>query len=221
MYHHNFIYCDRLIDKAAILQLEEGIKNLLANEFINLNVSPRVEISKDQVQKFLEQGAEQSNLLYMYLSLNGQQLEEDELNCKVIRAHTPEQIKDGVICLEEIDSLAISPGFAKRKAARKHIVYQDGRLKVYIAYEDEKPIGICEWFQTENIVRIEDFSIREEFQRKGYGTAMFKKMRSDAILHGAEFMFLTTYLDETPQHMYRKWGFKDAGIQGQFLWKGK
>lgn len=47
-------------------------------------------------------------------------------------------------------------------------------VETYICYYDEIPVGSCQLFLYDGIAKIEDFTVSQEYQRRGIGTTILK-----------------------------------------------
>ncbi len=103
--------------------------------------------------------------------------------------------------------------FAKRRIERKSEVYRstDTNLDLFVCYADNKPIGNCELLHNDNIVKIEDFDILTDYQRKGYGTQFLKFLLEEAHKYGSEIAYLVTDQEDSAKEMYTKCGFSKVG----------
>lgn len=98
-------------------------------------------------------------------------------------------------------------------------VYAEGDIVPYVCYIGDEPIGVCDWMLHGEKVRMEEFLILDEWQRKGFGTEMIRVMMRDALNRGASHMYLTAYEEESAQEMYRKLGFVVVAQELQLIWK--
>lgn len=99
----------------------------------------------------------------------------------------------------------------------KHISEAEFTSKVrdkrgYILLEDNKPIGLLRYnLFWDNIPFCTMLFIEREYQNKGYGRKLMEYWESDMKLQGYGMILVSTQVDETSQHFYRKLGYKDCG----------
>jgi len=82
----------------------------------------------------------------------------------------------------------------------------------YIILENDRPIGLLRynlfWDNTPFCTMI---FINDRVQGKGYGTKLMKYWEEDMRKQGYGILFVSTQVNETAQHFYRKLGYKDCG----------
>lgn len=144
-------------------------------------------------------------------------------NAKIVKALDQNTMKDGVIVDIEANTPHMGLDFAIRRILRKKEAYEDesSHLDLYVVYEDDRPIGNCEYFINHDIVKIEDFDIIESHQRKGYGTSVLKKLLKQALDDSIDFAYLITESADTAKEFYRKCGMKKIGIRTELNFKLK
>jgi spore maturation protein CgeE len=134
---------------------------------------------------------------------------------KIVKALDQQTVKDGVIVDIDANTHHMGLDFAIRRILRKKAAYEDkaSHLDLYVVYEDDRPIGNCEYFLNHDVVKIEDFDILESHQRKGYGTAVLKRLLQQAAVDGIAFAYLITESADTAKEFYMKCGMKKVGIR--------
>ncbi|MFW6263399.1 MAG: GNAT family N-acetyltransferase [Thermotogota bacterium] len=144
-------------------------------------------------------------------------------NAKIVKALNQNTLKDGVIVDIEANTPNMGLDFAVRRILRKKEAYEDeaSHLDLYVVYEDDRPIGNCEFFLNHDMVKIEDFDIIESHQRKGYGTSVLKKLLKQSLDDGIDFAYLITESADTAKEFYRKCGMKKIGIRTELNFKLK
>lgn len=99
----------------------------------------------------------------------------------------------------------------------KHISEAEFTSKVrdkrgYILLEDNKPIGLLRYnLFGDNTPFCTMLFIEREYQNKGYGRKLMEYWESDMKSQGYGMVLVSTQVDETSQHFYRKLGYKDCG----------
>mgnify|MGYP001190130581 CR=1 FL=1 len=130
-------------------------------------------------------------------------------NAKIVKALDQNTMKDGVIVDIEANTPHMGLDFAIRRILRKKEAYEDesSHLDLYVVYEDDRPIGNCEYFLNQDIVKIEEFDIIESHQRKGYGSSVLKRLLKQALDDGIEFAYLITESADTAKENNRDGSF--------------
>jgi spore maturation protein CgeE len=80
------------------------------------------------------------------------------------------------------------------------------------------PIGYCDWFQKDGIVKFEEFVILKEYQGKGYGTKMLQKMIHDTVRQGNQHIYVVTDAEGTEHNLYYKLGFNFVGEETELFY---
>lgn len=186
---------------------------------LKLQLHPSLPFSQELMSWAQELGFETTVLLYMISALDVHHHWPRREGCSVRRGDSQAVAKDAITCLTRYDSVQITPDFAQRKANRKADVYAQSEIIPYVCYIGEEPVGVCDWFVHQEVVRMEEFIILDEWQRKGLGTEMIRIMMQDAEEQGATHMYLTAYAEESAQEMYRKLGFSEVAQELQLLWR--
>lgn len=131
-------------------------------------------------------------------------------NCVIKKATNLSVLKDGIEVDIEANKKAMGEDFAKRRIERKKLIYEDPlrQLDLYVCYHNDVAIGNCELLTVESVGKIEDFDIIEAYQRKGYGTSLLNFVMDEAIVAGAEYIYLLTDAEDTVKDMYKKFGLQ-------------
>jgi len=222
MYSSNFNEVYAIPDLAWLRQyIKEALDQAKSEQMahVRIHLTPSIPFTEQLAAFASDLGYETSVLLYMMAPLSLNRSLPPHSGCSVRRGEHPAVREDAVAVMQAFDSLHIDPDFGPRKARRKGEIYAAGTIVPYVCYALEKPVGVCEWMLSGDFVRMEDFSILDEWQRKGFGTEMIRVMMDDAEKAGATHMYLTTYADDTAQEMYRKIGFREAAKELHLIWK--
>ena len=82
----------------------------------------------------------------------------------------------------------------------------------YVLFLDDKPVGLLRynlfWDNTHFCTLL---YIEAQHQKQGMGRALMERWEQDMRMHGYGMVFVSTQVDETAQHFYRKLGYKDCG----------
>jgi spore maturation protein CgeE len=150
---------------------------------------------------------------YMYIPPENYTLLKGNEDCVIKNAAAPEVLEDGIKADLILSSPAMGEDFATRRIHRKAKVYCNPNinLNLYVCFHKDKPIGNCELFINGNTSKIEDFSVIDEFQRKGFGTSVIKHLLKQSMDSNVETAYLITDSADTAKDMYNKCGFTKVG----------
>ena len=82
----------------------------------------------------------------------------------------------------------------------------------YVLLLDEAPIGLLRYnLFWDNTPFCTMLYIDQNYQRKGYGTKLMDFWEHDMKSQGYGILLVSTQVDESAQHFYRKMGYKDCG----------
>ncbi|MCM1514347.1 MAG: GNAT family N-acetyltransferase [Anaeroplasma bactoclasticum] len=82
----------------------------------------------------------------------------------------------------------------------------------YVLLENEIPIGLLRYnLFWDSIPFCTMLFIDKKVQGQGYGTMLMKYWEEDMKKQGYRILLVSTQVDETAQHFYRKLGYQDCG----------
>ncbi len=224
MYAFNCILVKETMNQNAIQSFVFNCLNqakLNGREFMNILFHPKHAFTEYDVANFLDMGFEANTNLYM--KIDGSKATSFRANedCTVKPAETEEELEAGRrLDLETSIQAGMPAEFAMRRALRKKEVFQNtkNRLLSYHCNHQGHLIGKCELYIRDGYAKIEDFDVLNTYQRKGFGTALLKRMIVDAMGYGVENIYLVTAKDDTPREMYGKLGFEAVGEELELFW---
>ena len=207
MYYHNYTYINTPLDKKELYRIIEAeiafskAQNktfcqvefdAVFDDYQGLSMTPDITIND-----------------YMILDLSKET--EFRYNEEVVIKHA----NTNMINQEGIDiDVAINGPFmefewARKRMNRKSLVYQDKNTKLdfFVVYYNDKAIGKCEYFVSDDIVKIEDFDIHEDYRGKGVGSAMVRHFIDKAKEDQMKYIYLITDSEDNAKHIYKKLGF--------------
>jgi GNAT superfamily N-acetyltransferase len=86
----------------------------------------------------------------------------------------------------------------------------DGRL--LLIQVDGQPIGVIKFYVLwETLPFIEVILLLESMRRRGYGTEAVREWEQEMLARGFDCALISTQVDETAQHFWRKLGYADCG----------
>jgi ribosomal protein S18 acetylase RimI-like enzyme len=78
------------------------------------------------------------------------------------------------------------------------------------------PVSHCELYEHDGVAQLESLVTTEEHRGRGHGSAVLTRAAEEAVLSGAELVFLVTEADDWPHELYRELGFQDVGLLYHF-----
>lgn len=193
-------------------------------DFLKIIFYPEIEISKNTMEHFTKRGFEVQTNIYMKLIDSRVDNYKGNEECTVIRAASEKEFEDTQnLDVEASIDLGMPADFSLRKSLRKKEVFQqkDTKLLSYLCYYKSMAIGKCEMHLEGDFAKIEDFDVLQSYRKMGFGTAMLKKMISEALDFGKKYIYLITDKDDTPRFMYEKLGFEIIGEETELFWSRK
>ena len=213
MHFHNFIRIpiSSLPHMAEILSEEKKFREKHKNEVVQIQI---FDCAKSLLEQYIDKEAIVEQLI-MYADSNTLATYFDSIPphfegqpCSIRFAASTEDFQMGTLLDEESFGTEFAD-FAKRRYARKQIVYEDCTIPMNnaICFTGRTPIGNCDFYTQGAFAKIEDFDVLEKFQRKGYGTRLMKFLVEYGIEQGAIHFFLQVDSDNSARKMYEKLGF--------------
>lgn len=119
-------------------------------------------------------------------------------------------VDDYFILFERLFNMSKEHGenFARRSAMNyifKALI--EKKTSFYGIFEKEVLVGTIEVFEYKNAIKVEEFVIDDDYQKKGYGSTLLRKVLDDAKAKGLTEVYLTADFNDTPKEMYEKMGF--------------
>ena len=110
------------------------------------------------------------------------------------------------------DTLKYGEEYSKENTKRiLDVCLKENRINYYFVYDIDKPVGFIEVFQYKDAAKLENFSILEEYQKKGYGSCLFNHVLNELKRMGIKDIYLTADYEDTPKVMYERMGFTMVG----------
>ena len=215
MYDHNFILIKNISNETETIEfIREQLKALAQSdkEHLKIVIHPGIEASKDFYDTMNDLGFDVDNIYYMTADEHTAVDWHGDDSCRIKKAVTSEEIKAGVDCAITYAVQRMSLELSSKKANQKKELYEKGLMDLYICYDEETPIGFCDWYEKDEIVKLEEVTILNEFQGKGFGTNMLKKLLYKAIKEEKKQVYIVTDTGEE-HNIYLKLGFERAGTE--------
>lgn len=86
----------------------------------------------------------------------------------------------------------------------------DNTQNFYVAYENDKPVGVTLCIYHKNIAGIYAVTTMPEHRKKGISTTLIQRAIEDAISHNMTTITLQTSTDSYAHSLYKKLGFEGA-----------
>lgn len=117
------------------------------------------------------------------------------------------------------EDILYGEAYARNNAIRQKCVLKTHSdnyfyLKLTVNGEIIGDVNACLHF---NIAKIDDFNIKEEFQRKGYGSALMSALIDILKQRGITDVYLVTDMDDSVKDLYVRFGFSYIGSYRQYF----
>ncbi len=215
MYCHNFVlFQDVANAKEYISDCLRELKSQ-GKDFLKFVFHPRLEVSPELLEWAEKLGFEVSYIKYMYMPAPLDSIPVEEERCMVKRAETVDEIEMGLACDEKYETSTIGA----KKLCQKRALYLNQLLQYYVCCVDGSPIGYCDYFVKDGIVKLEEFVILDAYQGKGYGRKMLQRMVSDAAREGNQYAYVVTDTQGKEHNLYYKMGFDFVGEETELFFR--
>jgi len=217
MYTHNFIYLKKGLDNENALSfVKEKIEENNEKSFLNFLFDPDYDLNW---KSFVELGLDVSFLLYMAIDTEKFNLPKLNKDCTVEIAKSLEMFYDGIIC--DIIGDGNDFPFLYRCNMRKKDVFLKNKdnLFYFIAYINNVPVGKCEVYINDKLLRIESLMVLDCFRNMRIGSNILNAIKEFALQKNIKTIYLMAEEDDTPKEMYSKMGFDIWGKECWMLWK--
>jgi spore maturation protein CgeE len=223
MYDHNFALIKNLTNEADVKGFITNCLDELKyieKDFLKIVFHPTIKLTPQFLSWANQIGFKDSKIKYMMMSpISSVNCDDNCTECFIKRAETIEEIQNGLECASKFVSQRMSTELASKKLEQKKKLYLDKSILFYICYVDGNPIGYCDWFSKEGIVKFEEFTILNEYQGKGYGSKMLRKMISDASEQGKYSVYVVTDNESEEHNLYYRMGFNFIGEEIEIFFK--
>lgn len=82
----------------------------------------------------------------------------------------------------------------------------------YIMWENEIPVGILHYCVLwDNLPFLNFIFVKEDYRHKSFASQAMQQWEEDMKQQGYKMLLISTQVDETAQHFYRKTGYVDCG----------
>lgn len=220
LYDHNFVLIESIHKEAETINfITSELKALddLNKVHVKIVFHPNISVSEELRNIMNQRGFEVSDLYYM---LHKGSVQEDwAINgkCIVQKAVTDNDIQIGVDCAIAYAAQRMPLTLAHKKVNQKKGLYRNGLLDLYICYVDGLPIGFCDWYEKDGIIKLEEVTILNKFQGKGFGTQMLKQLLYKAVTEHKKQVYIVTETGNE-HNIYLQLGFQTVGMETEMFY---
>jgi spore maturation protein CgeE len=216
MYHHNFTYFKqpyKELKMRSLMEEEIAVRKAEKSDFCDIRVNSKL---NPAILGYIKYPSEVTTFGYYAF---GKQLFDtlsEAEGIEVKQVTSIDAVEDILFVDLKLDEARLGRDFCIRRCYRRGQIYiLETGVNAYVAYKNGEIIGCCDLFIHDGVAKIEDFSIIEAYQRKGYGTTLLKTLIGKALEAGCHTVYLTTDEEETARDMYLKLGFSKIGEMKQ------
>lgn len=221
MYSHNFTYIsENVSDRDFIKALSRTLEYQKSIGCDAYKIMTHKELSSDLISMMPTKPVVERYDYYGTYTKNYDQIRTRQ-GASVLLANNSLTEEHGKYIDVAANYMDMTMEFAIRRINRKFKVYLNERLplNLYICYDQKEPVGNCEAFINDSLMKIEDFDILEMHQKKGYGSHMLRNMLEMGLAKQVDFAYVVTDHDDTAKHMYEKCGFDFIGYRTELIFK--
>lgn len=212
MYDHNFLRISPRINKEGLSELVREIYKQAKRsdkKFLNLKAYEPLRHEKGEVEH-----------LGAYILQNTDDLHwKTRMDCCFKKVEDNESVKALIEFDTECDGRIYGEDFCRRRATHRGELYKSNQpCNCYLCYVDGRVVGKCDLFTDGDMAKIEDFVVKEAYQRKQIGTTILAYLIKEAALQGIHTVYLCADEEDTPKEMYQKLGFQKVTDFYGLLW---
>lgn len=220
LYDHAFIFIQNIQSEVTILNfLSNELQALEDSKGVHLKIvfHPQLNLSQELHNIMEQRGFEVDELYYMLY--HGTVSEEWVLegSCLVEKAVTDTEIQMGVDCAIAYASQRMPLLLATKKINQKKELYKKGLLDLYVCSVDGVPIGFCDWYEEDGIIKLEEVTILPEFKGRGFGTEMLKQLLYKGIREEQKQVYVVTETGDE-HNLYQQLGFQTVGMETEMFY---
>lgn len=159
MYDYNFTLVGETNSDKALMDTVVTLRTAMSEqkkEFLKIVFHPQIQLSQELSAWGEREGFRSRTLLYMQVKpvLQVQQ-EKQPAVCSVQRAESDAAIQDGLRCATQYSRTHRDQELCKKKISQREKLYLNKSIAYYVAYEQGRPVGICDYFWRNGIVKLE------------------------------------------------------------------
>lgn len=205
-YYHNYFHVTLPISNL------DDIQSYIQNHEPYGFVVVRIEEPIDSQNLFDDY--EMSHNGYFYAKLMDLNLKETSIEPTLVNPNDDQSFFDFMYDEDLQFGTSYAIGNVKRQ---KEVLTQNTNHYFYIQVKEaDQVIGHLNGFLAGKLAKIDDFYVKETYQKQGYGSALMLDMVRRLSEKGVTDVYLVTDLAGTAQHLYRKMGFTQVGSFKQY-----
>jgi len=137
-------------------------------------------------------------------------------------APAPARAPDPGIALAEVDRAAIAPSREAASPVGVQLVSRDALIatavdqRCFAVLDGGEVVARCVLYASDRVAQVENVYTAPSHRGRGHARALVVHAAGEARTAGAEIVFLVTHADDSPQQLYRRLGFVDAGLLPRF-----
>lgn len=108
------------------------------------------------------------------------------------------------------DSVAFGEEYAKGNIKRQRdvLTQNQGQYFYLQAIYEGEVVGMINAFVDQGIAKIDDFTVKDDLQKKGIGSALMYELLNILKSMNVSYVYLVADQEDTPKDMYQRWGFE-------------
>lgn len=216
MYHHNYTYFKspyKELKMRSLMEEEIAVRRAEKGDFCDIKVNSKL---NPAILGYIKYPSEVTTFGFYSFRIGRFDTLPEVDGVEVKQVTSIDNVEDILFCDLKADEARLGRDFCIRRCYRRGQVYiLETGVNAYVAYKNGEIIGCCDLFIHDGVAKIEDFSIIEAYQRKGYGTTLLKAMIGKALEAACHTIYLVTDEDDTAREMYLKLGFDKIGEMKQ------
>ena len=207
-YSHNLMMLHK--DKVSLSELIDYEQKQCVEGFVNF----RFEDTTDVSYQFLET---YKKSIYGYYAAKIDELNIQVKNQADIKRVDPFNSNDFFEFLHQED-LEFGLSYAIGNVQRQKEVLQENQHRYIFLrlLHEQKVIGHINTFIDGNTAKIDEFYVIEDYQKKGFGSALMFQIIDLLKTNKVENVYLVTDLEDTAKQLYERYGFKLVGTYKQY-----
>ncbi len=109
------------------------------------------------------------------------------------------------------DELQYGEAYASKNSKRiVDMGLSNDKFSLYGIFDNDKLVGSIHVYKNNNMAKLEDFFIVEEYKKKGYGISLLTTVIDILRKEGIYDLTITADYDDTPKFIYERIGFKEV-----------
>ena len=212
MYHHNYTYFKspyKELKMRSLMEEELAIRRSEQSNYCDIKVNAKL---NPAILGYIKYPSEVTTFGFYTFNSNRFDAITEVDGIMVKQVTSIDNVEDILYCDLKADEAKLGKDFCIRRCYRRGQVYiLETGVNAFVAYKDGAIIGCCDLFIHEGVAKIEDFSVIETYQRKGYGTTLLQAIIGKALEANCHTIYLVTDEEETARDMYLKLGFEKIG----------